>query len=455
MFPRFLLLAFLVYAFSSFLLSCGQIGMISGGPRDSLPPVLTDVQPEYKATNITRPDFVFVFDEYIEVKDAFTEVLVSPYQIKSPRINFNRKTMTVRLRDSLKPNTTYTIQFGKALRDINEGNILANFSYVFSTGDHIDSFQISGRVVMAESGKADSTLFALLYADGSDTVVVERTPDYMSRVDGAGFFTFQNLPPGRYRVFALKDRDGSRTYNSPQETIAFNEVPVVAASDSTALFEMFAFQQEADFVPPTILPPAKVFNAGISLDGGLQDITAPLTVTFSRNVANPGEINFQLFDTISGQPLSEPVWDSAFSKVTYNLEWKPGMPYRLITDSTLKDTLGNALVADTIRFTAKRNEDYGRVTLHFPGIDLANNPVLRFYSGNNLAFSYPLTGPDWYNPLFRPGEYELQILFDTNRNGAWDPGNLRARLQPEKVISLPGKLQVRADWDNEQTILPD
>src|SRR5690606_3170835 len=177
--------------------------------------------------------------------------------------------------------------------------------------------------------------------------------------------------------------------------------------------EMFAFQQEADFeadfVPPTILPPAKVFNAGISLDGGLQDITAPLTVTFSRNVANPGEINFQLFDTISGQPLSEPVWDSAFSKVTYNLEWKPGMPSRLRTDSTLKDTLGNALVADTIRFAAKRNEDYGRVTLHFPGIDLAKNPVLRFYSGNNLAFSYPLTGPDWYNPLFRPGEYELQI----------------------------------------------
>ncbi|RYG46315.1 MAG: hypothetical protein EOO01_16375, partial [Chitinophagaceae bacterium] len=160
---RFLLLMLLCgYLVSSLIMGCGQIGYMSGGTKDTLAPVLESADPDYKSTLVNTRKFTFVFDEFIELNNISSNLLISPFQKQSPVVSYNRRTLTVRLKDSLLPNTTYNINFGNAIRDLNEGNVLPGFTYVFSTGPLLDSLSISGRVLMAETGKADSTLLVML-----------------------------------------------------------------------------------------------------------------------------------------------------------------------------------------------------------------------------------------------------------------------------------------------------
>ncbi len=108
--------------------------------------------------------------------------------------------------------------------------------------------------------------------------------------------------------------------------------------------------------------------------------------------------------------------------------------------------------ADTINFTAKKNEEYGRVVLRFKNYDQAKNPVLQFISNSKIVYTFALTGAEWTNAFILPGEYELRILFDENKDALWTPGNYLKKLQPEKAVTLPQKLPIKADWDNERDI---
>lgn len=130
------------------------------------------------------------------------------------------------------------------------------------------------------------------------------------------------------------------------------------------------------------------------------------------------------------------------------------MPYRLVLDTaSLQDSAGNKLVkADTINFLVKTVEEYGRVVLRFKNYEQASNPVLQFINNNKIVYSFPLTGAEWTNAFILPGEYELRVLFDDNKDGVWTPGNYLKKLQPEKAITLPQKLPIKADWDNERDI---
>ena len=143
---------------------CAQIGAPTGGPRDSLPPELVNALPKLMTTNFKGNKITLNFNEYIDVQDVSNNLLVSPLPKTNPIIDYKLKTVTVKLKDSLIDNTTYTINFGNAIKDNNEGNPFKNFTYVFSTGKTIDSLQISGNVIIAQTGKADSTIIALLYS---------------------------------------------------------------------------------------------------------------------------------------------------------------------------------------------------------------------------------------------------------------------------------------------------
>lgn len=155
---------------------CAQIGAPTGGPRDTIPPRLVNSSPPINSTSFTSNKIILTFNEYIEVKEAQNNVLVSPFQKINPVIDFKLKTVTVKLKDSLLPNTTYTINFGNAIVDNNEGNPLKDFTYVFSTGNHIDSLNLSGKVILAETGGADSTIIAMLYRNTSDTAIQKGSP---------------------------------------------------------------------------------------------------------------------------------------------------------------------------------------------------------------------------------------------------------------------------------------
>ena len=155
--------ASLIYFFAISSGGCAQIGMPTGGPRDSIPPVLVSASPKIHSTNVTGNKITLTFNEYIELKEVQTNVLISPFPKRQPQIDYKLRTVTVKLKDTLLPNTTYSINFGKAIVDNNEGNPMKDFTFVFSTGNNIDSLTLDGKVLVAETGKADSTLIALLY----------------------------------------------------------------------------------------------------------------------------------------------------------------------------------------------------------------------------------------------------------------------------------------------------
>ena len=137
------------------------------------------------------------FDEYIQLQNLQQTLLVSPTPKINPDINSKLKVVTIKLRDTLEPNTTYSIDMGNAIQDINENNPFRNFTYVFSTGSYIDSLQFSGNIQLAQTGKADSTLIVLLYKDLDDSAVLKGKPKYITRLDSSGNFKFKNLA-GRY-----------------------------------------------------------------------------------------------------------------------------------------------------------------------------------------------------------------------------------------------------------------
>src|ERR1700733_14182225 len=137
---------------------CAQIISPTGGSRDTIPPVLITARPALNTTNFKGNRIILTFDEYILLDQVRDNLLVSPTPKQDPYVDYKLKTVTIKIRDTLQPNTTYRIDLGNAIRDNNENNILKHFAYVFSTGSFIDSLTFSGKVQVAETGKADSTL---------------------------------------------------------------------------------------------------------------------------------------------------------------------------------------------------------------------------------------------------------------------------------------------------------
>ena len=460
--PFFYLLGIciLAYGITVWGTGCAQIGSPTGGPRDTIPPRLLKASPGLNSLNFKSNKITLSFDEYIEVRDVLENVLVSPLPKLSPVIDYKLKTLTVKLKDSLLPNTTYTINFGNAIRDNNEGNPFKEFTYIFSTGDHIDSLVLTGKVILAETGKADSTLTAMLYRNTNDSAVKKNRPDYLAKLRGDGSFTFTNLSPGIYRIYALKDGDGSKTYNSKTEGFAFADMPVTVSAQVTPVI-LYAYAEEKDTKGQVVSVLTKasagakklVYSSSVANQG--QDLHDELELSFNKPLKKLDTTNIRLTDT--GFKTAIPVrfrMDSSRKKIFVAANWQENTPYRLIINAAaVSDSAGNAITkTDTLRFSTKKESDYGNVVLRFSNLDLSKLPVLQFVVGNEVKESYALTTNEWSKKLFKPGEYEIRILFDSNHNGKWDPGNYAKKIQPEKVITIPQKLSIRANWDNERDI---
>jgi uncharacterized protein (DUF2141 family) len=436
---------------------CAQIGAPSGGPRDSIGPVLVKATPELRTTNFSGNKIILTFDEYIEVKESQKNVLVSPLQTNNPNVNYNLKTVTIRLKDTLKPNTTYSIQFGNAIVDVNESNILKDFTYVFSTGNTIDSMSLSGKVILAESGKVDSTINVLLYKNLNDSAVQKLKPDYIARLNGDGVFKFDYLPKGSFRIYALNDKDGNKYYSQPTEIFAFTNDAVSTGTDTSNII-LYAYAEEKaeerSRIQVLAPKPEKKLKYTSNLLG-TQDLLTELEVKFNNPLAFADTNKLILTDTnniaVAG---GRPVIDSTQKIISYNPVWQPGAAYRLIIPAdAVRDSIGNTLAkADTITFVAKANADYARVVLRFKNYNPAKNPVIQLYIGDLLKFSFPITSAEWRNNRLPPGEYEMRILNDDNNDGVWTPGDYEKKRQPEKAITLPQKLSLRADWDNERDL---
>ena len=435
---------------------CAQIGMPTGGIKDTLAPKLVRATPADGSRNVTSNKITLEFDEYIDVNDLQQNLLISPLQNRNPSIVANPKSITLKFRDTLLPNTTYSINFGNAIRDINENNVLRNLTYVFSTGSSLDSLSLSGKVTLAETGGTDTTLFVLLYRNAVDSTVKTKKPNYVAKVNTDGAFAFSNLPAASFKIYALKDGDGGKTYNSLSEIFAFADEEVSTLKKENITLMAYAEQLPKD--NKTVSATKPVLDKKLRVSNNIQgpkDLLEPLEISFNNPLKSFDTTKIYLTDTLFKKikPLRYSL-DSTAKKIIIDVNWKADDPLVLIIDKDVaQDSAGTKLTkSDTVRFTTKRTEDYGKLTLRFNDLDLTKNPVIQFVLGENVKYSYPIVSSTYTNALFPPGEYTVRILYDKDKNGKWTPGNYSKKLQPEVVVALPQKLSVRADWDNEREI---
>ncbi|MGI6243551.1 MAG: Ig-like domain-containing protein [Prevotella sp.] len=213
---------YLLYLFLFLLSGCARMGNPDGGWFDETPPKVISTTPQDKGVNVDKRHIYINFDEYITIDNPTENVVVSPPQLEVPEIKGKGKRISIELLDSLKPNTTYTIDFSNAISDNNEGNPLGNFTYSFSTGDHIDTLEVSGYVLQAENLEPVKGILVGLYDNQSDTVFKKEPMLRVSRTDSRGHFIVKGIAPGSYRIYALQDVDGDYTFSQKSEMIAFN-----------------------------------------------------------------------------------------------------------------------------------------------------------------------------------------------------------------------------------------
>ena len=218
--PLMLLAAFL-------LGSCARMGQPDGGWYDETPPRIMGAAPADKGTNVKNRKISIFFDEFIQIENATEKVVVSPPQLETPEIVASGKRIKIELLDSLKPNTTYTIDFSDAITDNNEDNPLGNYTYSFSTGDAIDTLEVSGKVLQAKDLEPVKGILVGLYNDLSDTAFTTKPMLRVSRTDGSGRFVIKGVAPGTYRVYALQDADGNYLFNQKSEMLAFSQEKIV------------------------------------------------------------------------------------------------------------------------------------------------------------------------------------------------------------------------------------
>lgn len=204
------------------VVSCARMGTPDGGWYDEAPPRILHSSPNDRATHVTNKKINIYFDEYIKVADATNNVIVSPPQQEMPDITVKGKRLVVELKDTLKPDMTYTIDFSDAITDYSEDNPLGNYTYTFSTGDRIDTLEMSGYVLDASNLEPVKSILVGLYSDMADSVFRTKPMLRVARTDASGHFTIRGVAPGTYRVYALKDADGTYTFSQKSEMLAFS-----------------------------------------------------------------------------------------------------------------------------------------------------------------------------------------------------------------------------------------
>ena len=214
-------LPWLLLAAVAVMASCAKMGQPDGGWYDETPPVIIKTTPQDKGVNINQKKIAIHFDEYIQIDNPTEKVVVSPPQMEQAEINAAGKKIEIELKDTLKPNTTYTIDFSDAITDNNENNPLGNYTYSFSTGDHIDTLEVAGYVLNAKDLEPIKGILVGLYSNLNDTAFTGEPMLRVSRTDSRGKFIIKGIAPGDYRIYALQDADNNYRFSQKGEQLAF------------------------------------------------------------------------------------------------------------------------------------------------------------------------------------------------------------------------------------------
>lgn len=208
------------------LVGCAKIVLPTGGPKDTTPPVVTKEVPANRSTHFNSKNIKISFNEFVVLNNPSKTVIVSPPFSEAPELEIVNKSVVIKLPDSLKSNTTYSIVLSETIKDYTEGNPIPIYEYTFSTGNSIDSFMLKGTVTDALTLEKVKDIFVFLYKEDIDSLPLTTRPDHITKTHGNGEFVFNNIKPGKYKIFALDDINNNLIYDLPNERIAFGNEPV-------------------------------------------------------------------------------------------------------------------------------------------------------------------------------------------------------------------------------------
>ncbi|MDT0606541.1 Ig-like domain-containing protein [Croceitalea rosinachiae] len=247
-----------ILSFSFFLLAifafwqCAKRGTPTGGPKDITPPVLLRTEPENLSINFDEQTIRLYFDEFIKLQDVQNQLIVSPPLKYIPEIKplaGASKYIEITIKDTLRENTTYTINFGQSIVDNNEGNPNSFLSYVFSTGDYIDSLTLSGAVKDAYNRTAEQFVSVMLYEIDSaynDSTIYNNVPNYITNtLDSLPFFQLKNLKAGKYSLVGMTDKAKNNLFDQRTDKIGFLTDTITIPTDSVYLLNLF--MEEPDY----------------------------------------------------------------------------------------------------------------------------------------------------------------------------------------------------------------
>jgi len=252
---------------------CASMQSPTGGPKDSIPPKIINESPKNLTKNFNVKKVEIEFDEFIKLNNEYTEISISPAMDIMPEFKVKKENLLIEFKQDLEPNTTYSINFGKAVADVNESNILKNYSYVLSTGNEIDSLSISGRVInsLTKEKLKDVTVFVI--PANQDSLFGKKKASVFNTTDTAGTFRLSNLREGSYKIYALLEQGGGdRIYNSQNEEIGFLPDPLELTRDTSGILLQVFKEYPSVFV---------VKDRKIESDGRIN-------LTFNRPINEPG-----------------------------------------------------------------------------------------------------------------------------------------------------------------------
>ncbi len=533
MLQRFLAcIFFLLIAVS--VVQCGRRGgTLTGGPKDEDPPVLVKAEPENLSTNFKAKRIRLTFDEYIKLQDIQDQLIVSPPLKYIPEISPQggvQKYLEIKIKDTLLPNTTYTLNFGQSVQDNNEGNPLSFLTYAFSTGDYIDSLEVLGVIKDAFNKEADEFISVMLYEIDTaytDSTIYKKPPNYITNtLDSTVIFKLNNLKEGSYAMFALKDEAKNNIFDQNSDKIAFLRDTITLPTDSTYILTLFKEIQNYSASVPNFAAKNKIV---FGYYGGEEDIEIkPLSIipdtvktkilkekdkdtinfwftpyeadsiifevtnkrkmavdTFtvkSRKVGidslklspnQNGALDFNSsyylaantpiveVDTTKIQMIVKDslplrfklVYDSIGNKLDFDFEIEPNENYTLdLLPGAITDFFGQTNDTLNYRLSTRSLADYGNLRLNLAGAvaypvivqltDEKGKTELEIYATEPKTFEF--------NNI-EPSKYLIRVIFDTNKNRKWDTGSFLQNIQPERVSYYPDEIEVRANWELEQT----
>ncbi|MDV6169661.1 Ig-like domain-containing protein [Flavobacterium sp. DG1-102-2] len=528
------ILLYILFA-SALVTSCAKRGAITGGAKDTIPPFIISSMPENMATKFKGNEIRINFNEYIKIKDVNKQLIISPPMEYPPDImpmGSASKFINIKIKDTLKENTTYSFNFGQSITDNNEGNPYSQFKFIFSTGTYIDSLTLNGKIKDAYTKETDNFVSVMLYEANetfNDSTIYKERPRYVTNtLDSTVQFSLQNLKQGKYHLIALKDQGNNYKFDPKSDKIAFLNQTIDVPNDT--IYQLELFQQKKTFraIRPIQASSNRLYagyegdyrgmkievknGAGtetirtlttkvkdkdslqVWLPRKIEEDSLKITVTHRDSIRNfttkfkemkatdslsvdamqKGGLHFrEKFTLLPSTPIvridstkiSLMNKDSVAVKYTYAYD---DLKQELVFDFEKKEeqkytfTLMPGALTDfyekendtlTYKLATKTYTDYGNLRLtmanvkHFPFM----LEVLRKGGKEVAAFYYSESETNINFDNLLPDKYTLRVYYDDNKNKEWDTGDYMLKRQPEEVIYFPKEIDVRANWDPEET----